>query len=44
VFADGTFSRPRRIGVGVTARALADAGIEVFPLDEIEALAARLDL
>lgn len=44
VIADGTFSRTRRIGEGVTARALADAGIEVFPLDDIEALAARLDL
>lgn len=43
LIADGTFSGRKRLGEGVAARALRDAGIEVFALDEIEALAARLD-
>lgn len=41
--ADGTFGGRRRLGEGVTVRALRDAGVEVFSPDEIEALAARLD-
>lgn len=42
--ADGTFSGRRRLGEGVAVRALRDAGVEVFSLEEIEALAARLDV
>lgn len=41
--ADGAFSGAKRPGEGVAARALRDAGVEVFAIDEIEALAARLD-
>lgn len=41
--ADGTFSGRKRLGEGVTVRALRDAGVEVFALDDITALAARLD-
>lgn len=44
VIADGTFSRTRRLGEGVTARALREVGIEVFSPDEVEDLAARLDV
>ncbi len=43
LIADGRFSGKKRLGEGVAARALRDAGVEVFSLDEIEALAARLD-
>lgn len=43
LIADGSFSGRKRLGEGVAARALRDAGVEVFSLDEIEALAARLD-
>lgn len=41
--ADGDFSGKKRPGEGVAVRALRDAGVEVFGLDDIEALAARLD-
>ena len=41
--ADGTFSGRKRLGEGVAVRALRDAGIAVFALDEIEDLAVRLD-
>ena len=43
LIADGTHSGRRRLGEGVTVRALRDAGVEVFTLDDIELLAARLD-
>ena len=41
--ADGTFSRRSIAGEGLVARALRDAGVSVFALDDLEALAARLD-
>ncbi|MCE1238254.1 MAG: 2-thiouracil desulfurase family protein [Hyphomicrobiales bacterium] len=43
LIADGTFSGKKRFGEGVAARALRDAGVEVFALDDIEALSRRLD-
>lgn len=43
LIADGTFSGRKRLGEGVAVRALRDAGVEVFGLDEIETLAGRLD-
>lgn len=43
LIADGRFSGRKRLGEGVTVRALRDAGVEVFALDDIEALATRLD-
>jgi uncharacterized protein YbbK (DUF523 family) len=43
LIADGTFSGRRRLGEGIAARALREAGVEVFALDDIETLAARLD-
>lgn len=43
LIADGTHSGRRRLGEGVAVRALRDAGIEVFTLDDIELLAARLE-
>lgn len=43
LIADGTFSGRKRLGEGVAVRALREAGVEVFALDDIEALAARLD-
>ena len=41
--ADGTFSGRRRAGEGVVARALRDAGVEVFAAHDVEVLAVRLD-